>query len=739
MDIFNLFSIVKKKVAEEIRQYRNFIADFPEGKDLLLPTTLNLMVTDTCNSHCVMCNIWNNQQKKEFTIEEFAEILKDPLFDKIKYIGVSGGEPTLREDLPEIFRAITSRKGIRGVSLITNALMADAVISQIERCCYVCKEVNVPFSAMISLDGIGRVHDLVRGRDGSFKSALKVIRHVRDKTDIPLSVACTVVKENVWHLDEVLSFCHEEKLYGRFRIAEFINRLYNTGLKDTIRNFDNDERYQIAIFFSKLELTYENDPSVRATYRNIRRMVFEGMHRESGCPYRSVAVGLDSTGNLIFCSPKSPILSSCIKTSALKLYKDNIYVRQNIIKENCSNCIHDYHATPTKATLKEAKEERYCNVIFSVKKALKDSRKIPSAEPQEHDWSCFTKPLIIGWYGTETAGDKAILGSIINKLHEANNNSRITIASLFPFVTKRTLYELNVSATIIKTYSMEYLQACKSADAVIMGGGPLMGMEPLGFVLKAFLTAKQFNIPTIVEGCGIGPLSDKEHISAVKEILRLSTSIKVRDMSSLAWVVEKTKRNDAVCSGDPAASFVRRWKQENSPFRLTLKENSFACFLREITYEYANEMNSDDFSRFKIKFEDELGKMVIHLVEKMNIKPIFIPMHTFAIGMDDRDFARRFVKTYLTGYENELRHKVYSPQDILSVMNRSKFNLCMRFHSVLFADTLGAPFIAIDYTGGGKIKSYLKDRQKDELNIDRVDLAEGRWREAVDNALSKGF
>ena len=734
--MFKILSKVKRRIYADINQYRNFISASTKQKDLLLPTTLNLMVTDMCNSRCLMCNIWKKKQtEKEFTPMELTEILRDPLFNNLKYIGVSGGEPTVRKDLPDMFRAITRKKGIRGISIITNALIADIVINQIEKCYHICKEARVSFSVMISLDGKGKTHDLVRGRDGSFENALKVIRYLRDRTKIPLSLACTVVKENVWQLDEVLDFCREEKVYCRFRIAEFINRLYNADIKNSIRNFNNDEKYQIAVFFSKLELTYEDNPSVRATYKNIRQMIFDGLPRESVCPYRSVAIGLDSIGNLIFCSPKSPILGSCLNISALKLYERSLSIRQDIIKKHCDSCIHDYHSAPTKSILEEAKETAQCSAMFAVKKVLKESRKIPSAEPQEYNWSYFTNPLIIGWYGTETAGDKAILGSIIKKLHDANSNSRINIASLFPFVTKRTLHELNVNATIVKTYSMEYLKACKSADVLIVGGGPLMGIESLGFVLKALLKAKQFNIPTIVEGCGIGPLLKREHISAVQEILRLSNSIKVRDMASLSWVLEKTGRNDVVCSGDPAISFVRHWKQENTPCRITSKENHIACFLREITSEYANGLNPGDFIKFKKYFEDELGNMIIYLVEKTGLKPLFMPMHNFAIGMDDRDYARRFANTYLKRYEKELGQKIYSPQDILAIMNKSNFNLCMRFHSVLFADTIGAPFIAIDYTGGGKIKGYLEDRQKAKLIIDRIDLAEGHWKKTVDDAI----
>lgn len=737
MHLFDIISGVKRKAAEKLGRLRGHADGCGEGGGAPLPVTLNLMVNDICNSRCVMCNVWKRKREREITPSELAAILEDPLFDRLTSVGVSGGEPTLRKDLPEIFGVITRKKGIRGVSLITNGLKADAVIARVEKCYGVCKDAGVNFSLMVSLDGVGPVHDIVRGREGAFENALRVIRHFRDNTDIPLSVACTVVKENVWRLDEVLDFCKEEKVYGRFRVAEFIDRLYNADLAQSIRNFDEDERYQIALFFSKLELTYEKDPNIKATYRNIRRMVFEGMDRESGCPYRSVAVGLSAGGGLIFCSPKSPLLGSCLDVSAMKLYEDNIGVRQEIIKAHCAGCIHDYHAPASRGLLKEAEEEARFRAMFSVKMALKDARKVPSAIQAELDLSRLAAPLIVGWYGTETAGDKAILGEIISRLGAGGNTPRITVASLYPLITKRTLRELGVDAAIVKTFSAEYLKACENADGVIMGGGPLMGMEPLGFVLEAFLTARRNNIPTIVEGCGIGPLSEKAHISAVKEILRLSTTIRVRDTASLAWAVENTGRRDAVCGGDPAVDFVERWKKENPATPAPVREDYMALFLREITTEYANGMGPEEFAAFKKNFEDGLGRMVCYLMERTGLRPLFMPMHTFTVGNDDRDFMRRFVKTYLNGHEYELGDRVYSPQDILSAMSRSRFNLCMRFHSVLFADTLGAPLVAVDYTGGGKIKGYLKDRQREHLMIDRAELAGGRWRKAVDNALPK--
>ncbi|MCR4306372.1 MAG: radical SAM protein, partial [Candidatus Yonathbacteria bacterium] len=121
--LFDIISGVKRKAAEKFGQLRG-PAPGPEGEAAPLPETLNLMVNDICNSRCAMCNVWKRKQEKEFTPAELARILEDPLFDRLKSVGVSGGEPTLRKDLPEIFRVITRKKGIRGVSMITNALKA---------------------------------------------------------------------------------------------------------------------------------------------------------------------------------------------------------------------------------------------------------------------------------------------------------------------------------------------------------------------------------------------------------------------------------------------------------------------------------------------------------------------------------------------------------------------------------------------------------------------------------------
>jgi len=76
-----------------------------------------------------------------------------------------------------------------------------------------------------------------------------------------------------------------------------------------------------------------------------------------------------------------------------------------------------------------------------------------------------------------------------------------------------------------------------------------------------------------------------------------------------------------------------------------------------------------------------------------------------------------------------------SPLEILQSMYHSELNICMRFHSVLFAETLGVSYIAIDYTDGGKIKAFLKDKGKLDRLIPLKEVAAGRWKKDLTNLL----
>ncbi|MBE9109124.1 radical SAM protein [Nodosilinea sp. LEGE 07298] len=738
--ILKAISLPQQAFDESVGAYLNNF--FPSK-----PETLNLLVNDVCNSRCQMCLIWQNKKDKELTPDELSDILSDGLFENIKYIGVSGGEPTLRSDLPEIYKAICSKSPkIKSTGVITNGIIHDVVKKRILESAAICQEHGINFNIMISIDGIEEIHDIVRGRKDNFESAVSLLKFFHEETDIPTSFGCTITTSNALYVDELLDYAKAERLYGRFRVAEYINRLYNAKQTQFIRSFDDKTSYHLGLFFFRAEHDFETAPSIKKTYKNIRGMLAENKPRFMGCPYQSKAVVLSAKGELLYCSPKSPSLGSTLDNSAKKLYFSNLFKRKEIIEKECSNCIHDYHvpltARETVTSYIQAKKRRNkYSCLNLLKSAFKLSRKVEVIEVPANLSS--ESVLVVGWYGTETAGDKAILWSIINNLRSREHPPQnIYLSSLYPFISQWTLKEMSLdNISIVETYSKEFEATCNKTDEVVVGGGPLMDIEALGHILYAFIQATKNNAITRVEGCGIGPLKSPLYMSVVSEIFILSSHITLRDKASTARSLQELSAAKATTIPDPATEYVRFVKNsgllEKSRPILGAGKN-ISCFLREWSVEYRGDLSQAEFNAVKLQFEKQLAQLVLKISDKKKLNVHLLPMHTFHVGGDDRVFNRKFAKKITSlAIENQIQIDVafargpISPIEILQSMYHSQLSLCMRFHSVLFAENLGVPYLAIDYTNGGKIRAFLESKNKLDRLISLQDIALGIWQDKL--------
>jgi radical SAM protein with 4Fe4S-binding SPASM domain len=129
-------------------------------------------VTQRCNLHCGHCYADSHDQDYagELTYAEGRRMLEDLAAFGVSTVLFSGGEPTMRPDLPEL-ATVAGDLGMRTV-LSTNGTRIDAVLAQ--------TLVEAGFSYIgISIDGIGALNDKVRGKRGAFEAALGGIRACR--------------------------------------------------------------------------------------------------------------------------------------------------------------------------------------------------------------------------------------------------------------------------------------------------------------------------------------------------------------------------------------------------------------------------------------------------------------------------------------------------------------------------------------------------------------------------------
>ena len=102
--------------------------------------------------------------------------MDDPFWHAVENLNISGGEPTTRNDLPELVELFVKRlPRLRKLGINTTGLTPHRAIPMLTRIVKFCAERNVLISIRVSLDGIGEVHNEVRDVKRGFEKACQTI------------------------------------------------------------------------------------------------------------------------------------------------------------------------------------------------------------------------------------------------------------------------------------------------------------------------------------------------------------------------------------------------------------------------------------------------------------------------------------------------------------------------------------------------------------------------------------
>lgn len=665
--------------------------------------------------------------------EQYEKILSDKLFADVKYIGLNGGEPTLHPKLFEIAQvAANTLPKLQFVNIITNGIcqkLAHKIFLKIQS---LLKEKNISFNIGVSLDGDEVHHDRNRGIPGNYKAATTLISKLQE-AGIITWVGCTLTKKNLYSGDDIILFAKEKKLnHFEVRLGVNIKRLNNDGFFEN-QGLTEDELFHLSQFFQKMSRLFSHN----YFYKNLFRQLAYGEKRTAGCSWRHNGVTLDAEGNLSFCSVASPDVGNCLETPAHKLYKENMHIRNQIKHDKCANCMHDLNGPlPFKIKLQERighakliRQRSYLNQGI-------DSFKVPTATRL----SC--KPtfreaktvIITGWYGTETHGDKAILGELFNFLSEKCPNIENIYVTTFPnmsYVVEKTIKELQETDVVdvskhrgtIPIVNFDRHHVFSHADFVVIGGGPIERISELWYIEKAFRKAYQNNKGACIFGCGIDPvLGQFEPI--VKSIIMHSTHAFFRDEESLATAKKLTSdKLNAYAACDPSVRFIKKWKEKHATDNTG--ENFDLCTLvRENTNEYLTQASPEEICKQNSSYTKEIAKFLAAI----STKTAMLSMNNVWIGQDDRIFNRKILsqishKEHVECFE----HKYMGLHELLTKISQSKIALATRYHGHLFSLGLSTPFISIDYTGKkNKINNLLKltNLEKKSISWDKISTLE---------------
>ena len=155
-----------------------------------------------CNLKCIHCYARSRdiEYKDELTTRQGRELIDDLARFGSPVILFSGGEPTMRKDLPELARYARD-KGMRAV-ISTNGTLID------EKLAKVLKDIGLSYVG-VSLDGMRETNDKFRGIPGAFDAALQGMRNCR-REGIKVGLRFTINKKNAQDIPAIFDLLEAE-------------------------------------------------------------------------------------------------------------------------------------------------------------------------------------------------------------------------------------------------------------------------------------------------------------------------------------------------------------------------------------------------------------------------------------------------------------------------------------------------------------------------------------------------
>lgn len=187
------------------KSFRTF--DWPK----MIPLNFTLLISTKCNSRCKTCNIWK-QIRNDLTMDEWEKVLTS-VGIRPYWFTISGGEPFLPDHTAELAKAIYDINKPGVINIPTNSLLVDKVARDVESILKHCKNTQLVIN--LSLDGIGEMHDYIRGVPGNFEKVManykNMMRLKKYYPQLTVGFHTVISKFNHDHVPALIDFCYKLK------------------------------------------------------------------------------------------------------------------------------------------------------------------------------------------------------------------------------------------------------------------------------------------------------------------------------------------------------------------------------------------------------------------------------------------------------------------------------------------------------------------------------------------------
>jgi MoaA/NifB/PqqE/SkfB family radical SAM enzyme len=310
------------------------------------PTVLIYNCTWVCDAQCQMCNNWKwGNRKEDLTLAQVDQIFDNPFWSNVENLNISGGEPTTRNDLPELVEMFQRRlPRLRKIGINTTGITHKRAVPMLTRIVEFCASKGLLLSIRVSLDGIGETHATVRNVKNAFDKAGVTIAAMQALAEthpnFQFGIAATIFKQNLEDAENILKWAREKKLDVVFNMLRFTDAmLHNKHLEESVGFKSREENFMKKFFLDRV--AEESILSGQAfMYLHYADMIANGYHRTMPCPFQRQGLLLNPNGDLFYCE-NSKKLGNVLDTRVENIYFDaaNVAHREQMKHDTCATCL----------------------------------------------------------------------------------------------------------------------------------------------------------------------------------------------------------------------------------------------------------------------------------------------------------------------------------------------------------------------------------------------------------------
>lgn len=173
--------------------------------------TLEAAVTPACNSECSMCYASRIHQPGQqiLTPEEYRDIWRQAKRLGAFSVIISGGEPTVREDLFDVIDAFEPAKSL--IAVVSNGIETSGFLEG-----FVDAGVTTLHLSLDSTDA--ETHDAIRGHKGNFEKTLATIKRAK-ALGLNTYISTVIFRGGLAKMDEMVAFAEDNDIGIVFSLA----------------------------------------------------------------------------------------------------------------------------------------------------------------------------------------------------------------------------------------------------------------------------------------------------------------------------------------------------------------------------------------------------------------------------------------------------------------------------------------------------------------------------------------